>query len=209
MPADVLVYGRNGVMRRAALGPERELGLIVETTAATKEAAETLASLLTHYLVHFGYVGRKATAGNIGYPLSPNLMSFRRADGQWGAIVPSGTRDPVFFENYAKVKQGVIDSIAAGFPQALAQAKAHHRGRRAASGHPAAHHRRRPGPAGGPACAGDRRYYRQRLMPKPDSILDIDAADAYEWSLYHLLQNVELIQGIAVSGHPVRRRRVG
>ena len=60
-----------------------------------------LASLLTHYLIHYGYPGRKATAGNIAYPLSPNLVSFRRDDGSYGAIVPSGTRDPVFFENYA------------------------------------------------------------------------------------------------------------
>ncbi len=195
VPADVLVYGRNGVMRRAALGPERELGLIVETTAATKDAAETLASLLTHYLIHFGYAGRKATAGNIAYPLSPNLMSFRRADGQWGAIVPSGTRDPVFFENYAKVRQGALDSIAAGFPQALAQAS--WRIIEADAQHPAILLRTIDADPARLAArhAQEIAAITQLLTPKPDSILGIDAADAYEWSLYHLLQNVELIQG--------------
>lgn len=63
IPADVLVYGRNGVQPRPVEGAERELGIIVETTAKTREAAVLLASLLTHYLIHYGYPGRKATAG--------------------------------------------------------------------------------------------------------------------------------------------------
>ena len=194
VPADVLVYGRNGVMRRPVEGDERELGLIVETTAKTQEAAETLASLLTHYLIHFGYVGRKATAGNIAYPLSPNLMSFQRADGQWGAIVPSGTRDPVFFQNCAKVKQGALDSIAAGFPQALVQAS--WRIIEADAQHPAILLRTIDAD---PARLAARHAQQiatitRLLTPEPGSIFNVDAADAYQWSLYHLLQNVELIQ---------------
>ena len=35
----------------------------------------------------------------------------------------------------------------------------------------------------------------QKLMtPKPNSLLNLDAADAYEWSLYHLLQNENVIK---------------
>ena len=94
IPADVLVYGRNGVQAKPVEAAQRELGIIIETTAKTQEAAVLLASLLTHYLIHYGYPGRKATAGNIAYPLSPNLVSFKRGDGSFGAIVPSGTRDP-------------------------------------------------------------------------------------------------------------------
>ena len=100
----MLVYGRNGVQARPVDTSQRELGIIIETTAKTEQAAVLLASLLTHYLIHYGYPGRKATAGNIAYPLSPNLVSFKRPNGSFGAIVPSGTRDPVFFENYAKIK---------------------------------------------------------------------------------------------------------
>src|SRR5215467_12097830 len=122
IPADVLVYGRNGVQAKPVEGGQRELGIIVEATGKTQEAAVLLASLLTHYLIHYGYPGRKATAGNIAYPLSPNLVSFRREDGQFGAIVPSGTRDPVFFENYAQIKAAVIKLIAEEFPDALQNA---------------------------------------------------------------------------------------
>ena len=55
VPADVLVYGRNGVQLEPVRNGDRELGLIVETTSATREGAVLLASLLTHYLIHFGY----------------------------------------------------------------------------------------------------------------------------------------------------------
>lgn len=195
VPKDLLVYGRNGVMSRAVEGSERELGLIVETTAKTKDAAETLASLLTHYLIHFGYVGRKATAGNIAYPLSPNLMSFQREDGQWGAIVPSGTRDPVFFQNYAKVKAGAIASIEAGFPEALVNAS--YRIIEADAQHPAILLRTiDTDPARLAARHAEAITELTRVLtPQPGSHLHIDAADAYAWSLYHLLQNVQLIQG--------------
>jgi hypothetical protein len=93
IPADILVYGRNGVQKKPVEPTEREVGIVIETSAKTQEAAILLASLLTHYLIHYGYPGRKATAGNIAYPLSPNLVSFQREDGLFGAIVPSGTRD--------------------------------------------------------------------------------------------------------------------
>ncbi len=194
VPADVLAYGRNGVQMRPVSGDERELGIIIETTAKTQEAAVLLASLLTHYLIHYGYPGRKATAGNIAYPLSPNLVSFMREDGTFGAIVPSGTRDPVFFENYAKIKAAVIKLIGDEFPDALA----------------AASYRIIDADAENPVLllrtidcdpqALSKRHKEEiaritgSITPKPGSLLDLDAADAYEWSLYHLLQNEKVIK---------------
>jgi hypothetical protein len=56
VPADVLVYGRNGVQAKPVGAGQRELGIIIETTAKSEEAAVLLASLLTHY------PGSKATA---------------------------------------------------------------------------------------------------------------------------------------------------
>jgi hypothetical protein len=52
VPADILVYGRNGVQSRPVSSGERELGIIVATTSMTEEGAVLLASLLTHYLIH-------------------------------------------------------------------------------------------------------------------------------------------------------------
>jgi len=196
VPADVLVYGRNAVEARPVEPGERELGIIIETRAANQEAAILLASLLTHYLIHYGYPGRKATAGNIAYPLSPNLVSFRRADGSFGAVVPSGTRDPVFFENYATIKAAVVRVIGETFPDALANASFTITDAdatkpvillRTVDRDPqrlAARHRQEI----------DRMT--ARLKPKSTSLLNLDAADAYEWSLYHLLQNEETIKNV-------------
>jgi hypothetical protein len=194
VPSDVLVYGRNGVQAQPVTGSQRELGIIVEATGKTQEAAVLLASLLTHYLIHYGYPGRKATAGNIAYPLSPNLISFQREDGSFGAIVPSGTRDPVFFENYPAIKAAVLKLIADEFPDALANAT--YTITDADVSHPVALLR---------TVDRDTEKLAQRhrqeiervtrlIKPGPGSLLDLDAPDAYVWSLYHLLQNEDVIK---------------
>jgi hypothetical protein len=194
VPADMLVYGRNGVQVTSVGEGERELGLIVETRAETQEAAVLLASLLTHYLIHYGYPGRKATAGNIAYPLSPNLVSFRRDDGSFGAIVPSGTRDPVFFANYPQIKAAVLAQIEAEFPDALRAAT--YEIIEADATHPVALLR---------TVDLDRARLAQRhaeelarltavATPQPGSLASLAAPDAYAWTLYHLLQNEDVIR---------------
>jgi len=194
IPADVLVYGRNGVQLRPVEGTERELGIIVETTAKTREAAVLLASLLTHYLVHYGYPGRKATAGNIAYPLSPNLVSFSRGDSTFGAIVPSGTRDPVFFENYAAIKTAVLKLIADEFPDALQNATFAITD--ADGSHPVVLLRTVDQDAEKLAQRHQQEIDRitELAKPGPGSLLNLDAPDAYAWSLYHLLQNEDVIK---------------
>lgn len=196
VPADVLVYGRNGVQARPVSGDERELGIVIETTSRTEEGAVLLASLLTHYLIHYGYPGRKATAGNIAYPLSPNLVSFKREDGSFGAIVPSGTRDPVFFENYARIKAAVIKLIEDEFPDALAAAS--YRIVDADASSPAILLRTidRDHVALSKRHAEEIARITDIVTPKQGSLLNLDAADAYEWSLYHLLQNEKVIKEI-------------
>lgn len=196
VPADILVYGRNGVQKAAVQGAQRELGIIVETTSTDAQAATKLASLLTHYLIHYGYPGRKATAGNIAYPMSPNIVSFKRADGTYGAIVPSGTRDPVFFENYARIKAAVIKLIQDEFPDALRAAS--YRIIDADAERPVALLRTVDAD---PAQLEPRHQAEiARLTAvataQPDSLFNLDAADAYEWTLYHLIQNEEVIKSV-------------
>jgi hypothetical protein len=196
IPADVLVYGRNGVQATPVNGSQNELGIIIETTAKNEEAAVLLASVLTHYLIHCGYPGRKATAGNIAYPLSPNLISFRREDGLYGAIVPSGTRDPVFFENYAKVKAAVIKLVENEFPNALANAS--YTITDADASNPAILFRTVDRDPKRLSEAHSREFERIAGLtrPKASSRLNLDAPDAYAWSLYHLLQNEDVIKNM-------------
>jgi hypothetical protein len=195
IPDDVLVYGRNGVQPTPVRGPaERELGIIIETVSKDREAAILLASLLTHYLIHYGYPGRKATAGNIAYPMSPNLVSFQHDDGRYGAIVPSGTRDPVFFENYAMIKDAVIRLIQDEFPQALANAG--YTITDADAANPAILLRTVDRDAQRLDAAHQREIARITGLtrPRPTSRLNLDAEDEYAWSLYHLLQNEAVIK---------------
>jgi hypothetical protein len=69
------VYGRDGVM--GASEPQREqpaheLGIVIDAVCPTPEAADTLCSLTRSTLLHFGYEGRIATAGNLAFPFSPS-----------------------------------------------------------------------------------------------------------------------------------------
>ncbi|TCR63430.1 DUF4387 family protein [Bosea sp. BK604] len=196
IPDDVLVYGRNGVQTRHVAAAERELGIIIETSARSRDAAVLLASLLTHYLIHYGYPGRKATAGNIAYPLSPNLVSFQREDGTFGAIVPSGTRDPVFFANYAAIKAAVIKLIEDEFPDALADAS--YKIIEADESRPAILLRTVERDAQRLEALHGQEIERIGKLAafQPGTLLALDAPDAYAWSLYHLLQNEAVIKDV-------------
>ncbi len=70
-----LVYGRDGVM--GALEPNRvidghELGLVIEAVADTQAHADTICAFARSTMLHYGYPGRRATAGNLAFPYSPS-----------------------------------------------------------------------------------------------------------------------------------------
>jgi DNA-binding transcriptional LysR family regulator len=117
-------------------------GIIIETRANSQDAAVLLASLLTHYLIHYGYAGRKAAAGM----LANASFTITDADATNPAILlRTVDRDP---QRLVMRHQQEIDRITA------------------------------------------------LIAPKAVSLMNLDAADAYEWSLYHLLQNEEIIKDV-------------
>jgi hypothetical protein len=68
-------YGRDGVM--GSLEPERdahphEIGLVIEAVAPSQELADAICAFARSTLLHFGYDGRKSTAGNLAFPYSPS-----------------------------------------------------------------------------------------------------------------------------------------
>jgi hypothetical protein len=194
IPDDVLVYGRNGVQATSA-GPLRpELGIIVETAARTVESTVLLANLVSRELVHHAYAGRKGNTGNIAYPLSPDVVSFRRADDLFGAIVPGGTRDPVFIENYPAIKKAVAARILDQLPEALADADFTITA--ADASNPVILLRTVDRDPERLAVLHQQEIDRitQLAMPKTASRFGLDAADAYVWSLYHLLQDEDVIR---------------
>ncbi len=72
---DFKVYGKNGIM--GALEPEskissHELGIVIEAVAETQEHANTICAFARSTMLHYGYEGRRATAGNLAFPYSPS-----------------------------------------------------------------------------------------------------------------------------------------
>ncbi len=70
----VRVYGRDGVLGwwgRPA-GASHEVGLLVEAIAPTREEAVEAVAVVRSFLLHAGWPGRKSTAGNLAFPLSPS-----------------------------------------------------------------------------------------------------------------------------------------
>lgn len=69
------IYGKNGVM--GDLEPVKEtksheLGIIIEVVARTQDLANTICSFARSSMLHYGYPGRVATAGNLAFPYSPS-----------------------------------------------------------------------------------------------------------------------------------------
>ncbi len=72
---DFIVYGKNGVMGALEPNPivtSHEVGLVIDAVADTQEHANTVCSVARSTLLHYGYPGRMATAGNLAFPFSPS-----------------------------------------------------------------------------------------------------------------------------------------
>ena len=72
---DFIVYGKNGVM--GALEPlteitSHEIGIVIDVVADTQEHANAVCSVARSTMLHYGYPGRIATAGNLAFPFSPS-----------------------------------------------------------------------------------------------------------------------------------------
>lgn len=193
VPSDTLVYGRNGVQTTPVESSLGELGIIVETAASTRDNAVLLAQRISHHLAHHGYAGRKTTAGTLAYPLSPDFACFRREDGRFGAVVPSGTRDKEFITNFEAIKAEVIALIAdepaaVGADFTISDTREN----------PVVLLRTVDRDPTSLAVRHQQEIDRllQSLTPRTSSRLNLDAPDAFGWSLYHLLQNEGVIKDV-------------
>lgn len=74
-----LNYGINAVMGEAEpLAEEKghEVGVLFEVIADTQELANMICSTLRSTFLHYGYPGRKSTAGNLAFPFAPSDVPF-------------------------------------------------------------------------------------------------------------------------------------
>ena len=73
-----LNYGIDGIM--GSTEPDRtpghEICVMFEALAETQEIANTVCSSMRSTLLHYGYEGRKSTAGNLAFPFAPSDVPF-------------------------------------------------------------------------------------------------------------------------------------
>lgn len=69
------VYGRDAVMAQLEPDPVcegHEIGVVIEAVADTQAHADTICASARSTMLHYGYSGRRATAGNLAFPYSPS-----------------------------------------------------------------------------------------------------------------------------------------
>jgi len=49
-----------------------EFGIVIEAVADTQEQADAICASARSTMLHYGYHGRRATAGNLAFPYSPS-----------------------------------------------------------------------------------------------------------------------------------------
>lgn len=53
-----------------------EIGLMFEVIAPSQEMADAVCASVRSTYLHYGYPGRKSTAGNLAFPFAPSDVSF-------------------------------------------------------------------------------------------------------------------------------------
>lgn len=96
LPEEFIVYGRNGVSRSPTGPGESEIGVCIHVRSANEEAAKTQLTLIKGLWMHFGYPGRRSTAGNLAFPMSPSEITYRDRDKNFVSVIIAGSRDPFF-----------------------------------------------------------------------------------------------------------------
>lgn len=71
-------YGINGIMGATEPDPTpgHEICVMFEALAQTQEIANTVCASMRSTLLHYGYEGRKSTAGNLAFPFAPSDVPF-------------------------------------------------------------------------------------------------------------------------------------
>lgn len=116
IPSQYIVYGRNGVESEPVSETENEIGLLIKVKGATQEAVEGLFTLWKGLLLHSGYPGRRATAGNLAFPMSPSEINYRDSSGNYVCFLITGTRDPYFQENLELIMEGAQRHVEQEYP---------------------------------------------------------------------------------------------
>ena len=121
LPEDLIVYGRNGVSRPPAGAGGSEVGVCIRVRSEDQEAAKTQLTLVKGLWMHFGYSGRRSTAGNLAFPMSPSEIDYRDRDGHYVSAIIAGSRDPFFQEALPEIEKEVWGILQRDYPDLQAR----------------------------------------------------------------------------------------
>ena len=121
LPEAFLVYGRNGVSSSPVKSGESEVGVCIHVRSADQEAAKTQLTLVKGLWMHFGYSGRRSTAGNLAFPMSPSEIDYRDEDGSFVSAIIAGSRDPFFQQALSRIEKEVWDILHRDYPDLQAR----------------------------------------------------------------------------------------
>jgi len=194
VPGKYPVYGRNGVEARPVSAREQEIGLLIKVKSPQEESARALLTVIKGYIMHYGFPGRKATAGNLAFPISPSEINYRAPEGDFVSFIIAGTRDPYFQSSFAAIREGVLTLARQNFPQVL---EACHleitvTGREAPVLYLETVEKTKE--------AAQARHNEELarlsrfLEPAKPSMQGLYAGEAYTWSIYHLWREAEIIK---------------
>lgn len=110
IPDEHIVYGRNGVEASPIAENESEIGILIKVSSENHNVVEPVATVLKSYFLHFDYHGRISTAGNLAFPISPSQINFQDQQGRYVSLVIGGTRDPFFQEKFDEIKAAAVSS---------------------------------------------------------------------------------------------------
>ena len=121
IPDHYPVYGRNGIETRPVKENEMEIGLLIKAKSDSEEVAKTLLTLWKGFFMHFGYPNRRATAGNLAFPISPSQITYKDETGKYISLIVAGTRDPFFQESFDKIKTDIKIRVDLEYPDLMSQ----------------------------------------------------------------------------------------
>lgn len=111
IPDSYVLYGRNAVEPEPVNKNESEIGLLIKAKSESEEIARSLLTLWKGFFMHFGYPGRRATAGNLAIPLSPSQITYQDENGGFVSLIIAGTRDPFFQQHFEKIRADISERV--------------------------------------------------------------------------------------------------
>jgi hypothetical protein len=193
LPEECIVYGRNGVSRSHTRDGESEVGVCINVRSTNEEAAKTQLTLVKGLWMHFGYPGRRSTAGNLAFPMSPSEINYKDRDGKFFSAIIAGSRDPFFQEALPHIDREVREILYRDYPDL--QARCNTDIRIASKENPYLFLDTLGASAGEAEAAHD------KMMTELAPFVDIEGSPVvkvygggfYSWGIYHRLTDLELI----------------